>query len=744
MRKPYLFEATLAIVLIVLSTTMFLIVTASPAHVSGWEFQGSGVVQYMTVGENDTLYAFKSDSIYAIDNEGSLIWSYTVPEQWNIINSWQRPAYASDQSGTVESYPVADASSGYLYVLALPDFTLDSLKIQYYQASGPYVYLDAAVLAISPEGRLAWQLPLKIKINANDIIGLTDLKGFGMKQNIALRSDGSHLYVFNDNTETVIDRNGTALFTIGGVARPASVDEDGNFYLMRTPQFDAPNTIRIEAYDASGEKLWDREIQGTVATQYVADDLWAQYNCLPMYQNGTLYVPLTKGIVALDLMGRTMWWRYLPGDSNTLFDLMPIDSAGNIYIRQPNPGSTTSSIYVIGPDGMTRTAPWQYDSKYGSLVHTAAKDGIVYNVDRATFGTMSSVFSLGTEKITAYSVSTGTALWSYTLPVTNKQTVTLNESNVYDIFRGQSGGFDLLKAGDYYSQYSYPFEYTYPMTGASYNDVAFTPVGWPDISIYPGSDVVYVSFRSTTYESPIILNRSRAVYSSGIYALGLDGRLVWEKQLSAPVTSATANNSTIYYSTGDGKIFGTSVNGVVVGIALLSSLAIFFKFFVFGTVSRARDRLDKNDNRNMVLSYIAGNPGVTAVDIARDMSLNVGTVRYHLLILTINHKIVEHKDDKYLRYFTNSNSYSMEERAVVSLMKREPMWRVLNTLAEKPGLSNVEISRELNISTGAASRHMNELLSKGVVTKVPQADRGYAYSIKEEYRHYVTKMMDRL
>ena len=183
---------------------------------------------------------------------------------------------------------------------------------------------------------------------------------------------------------------------------------------------------------------------------------------------------------------------------------------------------------------------------------------------------------------------------------------------------------------------------------------------------------------------------------------------------------------------------------MVAALALLGSVALFFKFFVFGTVSRARDRLDKNDNRNMVLSFIAGNPGVTAVDIGRDLHLNVGTVRYHLLILAINHKIVEHKDDKYLRYFTNSNSYSLEERAVVSLMKREPMWRVLNTLAEKPGLSNVEISRELNISTGAASRHMNELLSRGIVDKAPQGERGFAYTIKEEYRQYVTRMMERL
>ena len=629
MRKPYLFEATLAIVLIVLLTAMYLIVTSGSPSVSGWEFQGSGVVQYMTVGQNDTLYAFKSDSIYAIDSGGNLIWDYQVPGQWKIINSWQRPTYAADQSGTVESYPVADASSGYLYVLALPDLALQDLKIQYYQAGLSSLYLDATVLAISPDGKLAWELPLKVKINANDIIGLNDMKDFRMKQSVALRSDSSRLYVFNDNTETVVDRNGTVLFQIADVARPASIDENGNIYMM-TSSAGTTSTILIEAYNASGDNIWEREIQGTVATQYVADDLWAQFNCLPLYQNGTLYVPLTRGIVALDLMGRTMWWRYLPGDDNTLFDLMPIDSAGNIYIKQQNPGSLISNIYVIGPDGMTRTAPWQYDSKYSNLVHTAASDGIVYNVDKATFGNMGSVSSLGTEKIMAYSVSNGTALWSYTLPVGNRQTVTLNKSNIDDIFRGQSGGVNVLNPNN--DQY---YQYANPMTG----EISFTPVGWPDISIYPGSDVIYVSFRSTTYEAPIILNHSRAAFSSGIYALGLDGKLVWEKQLSSPVTSAAANNSTIYYSTGDGKIFGTSVNMMVTGFAILGALAIFFKFFVFGTVSRARDRLDKNDNRNLVLAFIAGNPGVTAVDISRDLHLNVGTVRYHLLILGINHKI---------------------------------------------------------------------------------------------------------
>jgi Uncharacterized protein conserved in archaea len=740
MRKPYLFEASLAIVLIILAAGLYIVVADSPTSVSGWDFNGSGTVQYMTVGQDDTLYAFKSDGIYAIDHAGSLIWNFDVPDGQKIINNWLRPAYAADPSlNSAESYPVTATSAGYLYVLALPDLTLENLKIQYYQTGSEYMNIDAAVMAISPDGMLTWELPLKINASSNDIIGLTDIRDFKLTQNVALRSDNGRLYVFNDGTETVVDRNGTVLFSIDNVARPASVDENGTLYLMKKPASPTSTSILLEAYGASGAMIWDRELHGTVATQYVADDLWPEFNCMPVYQNGTLYLPLDNGIIALNQMSQTLWWRYIQGGSYALFDLMPIDAQGNVYMKQLNPRSTTSNIYVIWPDGLIHSPPWQYDSKYGSMIHTAARDGIVYNVDKTTFGSLQSINSLGTETITAYDIKNSTALWSYTIPVNDRQIVTLNASNIDTILSGQNGAGSVLNpADDYYSPYSKP------VAEGGLSGAPLVPVGWPEISIHPGTDIVYVSFRSTTYEAPIILDRSRATYSSGIYALDSSGKPVWQKQLNSPVTSTAANNTTIYYSTADGRIFGRSVSSVVGGIALLASLALFFKFFVFGTVSRARDRLDKNDNRNMVLTFIAANPGVTAVDIGRDLHLNVGTVRYHLLILAINHKIVEHKDDKYLRYFTNSNSYSLEERAVVSLMKREPMWRVLNALAEKPGMSNVEISRELNISTGAASRHMNELLSRGIIDKAPQGDRGFAYSIKDEYRQYVTKMMDRL
>lgn len=749
MRKPYLFEALVLLLLILLLVVLYVTITSTPQNVTGWTFQGTDRVQYMTIGENDTLYAFRSSGIYAIDRDGNLDWDFHVPQQWKILNTWERPVYSDGTSGlsrTVESYPVSDASAGSLYVFALPNVTADSLKLQYYQNRSPYIALDSAVLSISQDGKLQWELPITLMVPSADVLSITDISQLVLTRPVAIQASGDRVYVFHDYTETVVGKDGKVLFELADVSRPASVDEEGHIFTVKAvkptlsastlqpgehafspesdPGYMIPSGI-VEGYDQTGQLLWSKDVQENVAPQYIAEDIWSDFNCLPIYKNGTLYVPLDNGIVALDNMGRTKWWKYIPGGPYVMFELMPVDDQGNVYMRSISTASATSNLIVIGPDGWSHYAPAVYTSRYGNLLHTAAANGIVYNIDRTAFGQVYSLSDLQTLSVTAYDVKNSTVLWSSSLPLQTTTEVVLNSSNVDSILRGMASNI--------------PASYSNPSVRGR-----LTAVGLPEISIYPGSDVVYVSFRSTNYEAPLVLNQSRAMFSSGIYAIDANGKIVWQKPLSAPVTSATANNSTIYYTTGDGKVFGTKVNTVVYGIAALAAAAVILKFFVFGTVTRARNRLDKNDNRNAVLQYIVRNPGCTAVDVGKDMGLNVGTIRYHLLILTINHKIVEHKDDKYLRYFTNSNSYSIAERTVISLMKREPMWRVLNALSERPGLSNVEIARELNISTGAASRHMTELFQKGIVTKTPMGDRGFAYAIKDEYKEYVVRMTERL
>lgn len=753
MRKLSLFETLGLLLLVALLAVLYLVVTTTPQSVTGWNFQGTGRVQYMTVGDNDSLYAFKSDEIYALDSAGNLAWDFHVPQQWKTLNTWERPVYAEGTTGvsrTVESYPVSDAANGSLYVFVLPNVTADSLKLKVYQDMSPYIALDSAVLAISPDGKLAWELPVTVMVPSADVLKIDDMSQLVMTRPVALQASGDRVYVFHDYTETVVGSDGKVLFELRNVSRPAAVDEAGHIFIVRAekptqayinslqpgedtislesdPDALVPSST-VEGYDRSGQQLWSRDVHENVAPQYVSEDIWPEFNTLPLYKNGTLYVPLKNSIIAMDSLDAIKWWRSFPGSNPyVMFDLMPVDDQGNVYMKTFSKTSSSYSSYitVISPDGLTYYAPWVYTSQYDTLRHTAASDGIVYGIDRTSFGTLKSLKDLQTLTLTAYDVKNSSALWSSTLPLQRSTEVVLNSSNVADVLKGVDA--------------SYPTSSYYALSGK-----AFTPVGWPEISIYPGDSLVYVSFRSTNYDAPLVLNKSHAAYSSGIYALDSGGKLVWQKALSEPVTSAAANNSTIYYATTSGQIFSNRVNIVVFGLAALAAGLVLFKFAGLGTVTRARARLNQNDNRNAVHQYILANPGCTAVDIGRDMSLNVGTIRYHLLILAINHKIVEHKDDKYLRYFTNSNTYSLAERTVISLMKREPMWRVLSELAEKPGLSNVEISRLLNISTGASSRHMNELFQKGIVTKTPQGDRGFAYAIKDEYKVYVQKMLERL
>ena len=176
-------------------------------------------------------------------------------------------------------------------------------------------------------------------------------------------------------------------------------------------------------------------------------------------------------------------------------------------------------------------------------------------------------------------------------------------------------------------------------------------------------------------------------------------------------------NGTVYYSTEDGKVNAVKIDAAA-GIALLAIAYVILRFFFIGSVARAKGQLNKNENRNAVYDFVIKNPGSTMYDISRALGMNVGTARYHLFILRMNHRIVErHTGVKYVRYFTNSGSYSKEEQAAVSLLKRDGMRKVIELLIEKPGLSNRQLSMELGMQESSTSRYMKELCEQGVVIK---------------------------
>jgi len=340
--------------------------------------------------------------------------------------------------------------------------------------------------------------------------------------------------------------------------------------------------------------------------------------------------------------------------------------------------------------------------------------------------------------ISAYDTNTGENLWTHTLPI-NVHTVTVTESNYKDLFM------------DYDVSNVERFNMLSPQQWYRLNNVTFgleaVCYGGCDAIFLQRDNMVYVSYWIYNYEVPTFFNISKCAYSGGICAFNNNGSLVWSIDTDSRVTALQgnqANNSTIYYATSNGKIFATSINAVD-GLALTAAIYLFFRFFLAGAVTRAKGRIDSNKNRNIILKYISNNPGGSLYDISKDLNMNKGTARYHLMILHINHRVVSFKaDDKYVRYFTNAGSYTQEQQLVLSMMKRDCIKKLLSTLIEKPGLSNIELSRETGLHESAASRYMNELLEKGLVVRGDAPDGRFSYSIKTEYKEKVAMAIEHM
>jgi len=148
-------------------------------------------------------------------------------------------------------------------------------------------------------------------------------------------------------------------------------------------------------------------------------------------------------------------------------------------------------------------------------------------------------------------------------------------------------------------------------------------------------------------------------------------------------------------------------------------------------VSRAREQLYQNDNRSTILKFINENPGHTLHDIARQLNINLGTVRYHLMILSVNHLVAAYNDGaKRVRYFKNTSSFNEEQMNVISLLRREPTSKLLGALlAGGTGLTNADIAQASGLGYSDINRYLKELVARGIVVKEPAGSEKYLYSI---------------
>lgn len=789
MKKPMVIVGILIVLLLAAGIAAYAILAGSPAaggnaanttnitqannttdvstKTDHWEISSVGPVSSIGVGEDGTLYAFTGEygnDVNALNPNGSLKWEFTVPENWRALNVFNDPTSLYG----INSYNGINQPQNRWYYIKGADqigplFASDDGVLYLYVRENRTTFWNHLVNEDHPlrPANNDWKLEEKLLAISDDKLlwEKTISNGHHIFDYTGLSAKNGRIYVFNDYAVTVFSPNGSELFKIDNASSQAAVDENGIIYvvpaLLSQAQpdeyygdwgFKEPAN-KVDAYGPDGTLLWEKAIPGQVSrpvfntwsgfTSVIPTVGRSKFDTLPMYQNGTLYVPLSNGIVALDTDGSQRWIKQYENTHTLLGQGMPIDSYGNVYLYKDE------LVYIISPDGNEIVR----NSDNSPSVFGDASSGTVYDVAWSTPGNLTykdengmlrsrnfTLEDMFNANVSAYDVINGKVLWQFTI-VPNATYVTVDAGNFKKVVS------------------PYIHEKTIFEQGAF-------PYG--NIQILPGNDAVYVNYQAATYEWPIVLNESRCAYASTLYALDKkNGTVIWQKPLDSLAISMAVNNSTVYYGTNDGKIAttnGTFIGGLVGGgtvktvgevaaggAAVTAFAYVLIKFFGIGAIARAKSRLNKNENRNKVLKYILEHPGSTLHEISQAIGMNVGTVRYHLFILGVNHRIVSHKaDGKYVRYFTNSGSYTIDEQYVLSLAKREGIGKLLGLLLEKPGLSNGELSKEMNMRESNVSRYIAELMKKGIVVKNSMPDGRSAFTIKNEYKEHVAFAVRRI
>ncbi len=684
MEKSQVFMGVMVALIIFLCVTLYLGITSEEQVLPGnWSVSiGNASARYsqgMYVDPEGTFYTIAGASIYAIDSDG--------------VQKWTLPV-KNDSSG--------NPSSLYLYTAERRDDTL-------YAVVGPDLDENGVVrsllLAISGRGALLWKTPIP---------------GYFSSQ---MSLSGGNLYIYHfPGTISVYNADGRLMWNRSHMTSWFTTGSDGMLYVINdsgpydTNQQRPPSYV-IEAYFPDGSIYWSSNFSDFYADTPLSPGSSGIDQLL--YRDGIVYILKHDSLIAVNANGTLRWVKDYRQEE--IMEAVGFDESGRLFLRSFGFSDDSEKSIVVAPDGEESIATLK-GQHYHNYSLEGFSDGIGYYVTK--YNPEENQDRLQNFTLKAYDMISGDMLWNYTIAPVHVRRTTLNDTNFADILYGWND-LEEIRSVNTVPQWVWYESKELPYGSHSVKGQFLTDM------ITSGS-TIYFSYWAYSYEYPAFYDASDCTYAGGLYAIGGKGRLLWYKDTDSYITSMTAKNGTVYYQVNGGRFGATGAN-VTAGFAA-AAVYLFFRFLVLGAVSRARSKLDKNVNRNTVLAFVAENPGASLYEITRALGMNVGTVRYHLLILSINHRIsLAGNGRKSVGYFACSRLYSEEEKLLMPLMRREQIRELLNILSSQPGLSNAEIAAETGLAESAVSRYMIELNRRGVVAKKRSEKGKQAYCIDEKF-----------
>ena len=144
----------------------------------------------------------------------------------------------------------------------------------------------------------------------------------------------------------------------------------------------------------------------------------------------------------------------------------------------------------------------------------------------------------------------------------------------------------------------------------------------------------------------------------------------------------------------------------------------------------------KNELRKKIYQFILEYPGLHKCELSRRLNIPKTTLNHHLKYLEKHGHIVVSSEDRCTRFY-DVNNIGMVERKVIHVLRRETSRNIILYLGWAHCASQVELSRELDLSPKTIERHLKRLIDIGIVEPTP-VENGIAHTA-----HIKAKIVER-
>jgi len=125
--------------------------------------------------------------------------------------------------------------------------------------------------------------------------------------------------------------------------------------------------------------------------------------------------------------------------------------------------------------------------------------------------------------------------------------------------------------------------------------------------------------------------------------------------------------------------------------------------------------VDAGNNYEKILCYIRQNPSTHLRQIANNLNMSLGTVRYHLEVLEKKGKVIFEKNTFY-KYYFSIDTFPENERKTLKILHHETTREILLYLMENNHAHQNEIAEKLGITTASMNWHAKRLISLEIIS----------------------------